>query len=86
MTEFEKELKEAIEDYKAIRGCDSVKRGPDLKGYQAYLATWKGKAPYLGLPYMLFASEEKGEIRFSDDDESWEYQIVLKEKRKLKNT
>lgn len=86
MIEFEKELKEAIEDYRQMRHADGVKRGPDWKGYQVYMAVWKGKAPCLGLPYMLFASEDLGEIRISEENESLEYQIVLKEKRKSENT
>ena len=77
MTEFEKDIQDAMEEYRQMRFADGVKRGPDWKGYQVYIATWKGQPPFLGLPYVMLANEKTGEIRLSTDDESLEYQEFL---------
>ncbi len=77
MTEFEKDLQDAIEEYRQMRHADGVDRGPDWKGYQVYFATWKGKAPYLGMPYFLMANEKNGEIRLSEDEENLKYLDIL---------
>lgn len=73
MTDFEKELAKAKEEYKKRRYADDVIRVKDWKGYQIYKAVRTGKPLYLGYPLVLMAKESENEIRISTPDESMEY-------------
>ncbi len=73
MKEFEKQLKEAKENYIKSRFADEIVRDKDWKGYQIYRAKYNGKAPCLGYPLVLMVKEGEKEVRISTPDESMEY-------------
>ncbi len=67
MTDFEKELKEALADFKYT--ADGVKYYKYWKGYKIYKRVYDKSPGIIGMPQFLMANAETGEIRRATPEE-----------------